>query len=94
MGAIGDYDAAMTQFRAYVAYWFAGLAAVVERYQELASKGTIPADATLDRLLDDEHLALLGGSVPGGPGNRFPLGSPGLCGSSGILNGSGSACRE
>jgi RHS repeat-associated protein len=35
-----------------------------------------------------------GGTVPGGPGNKFPLGAPGLCGSSGIWGGSGTDCRE
>jgi hypothetical protein len=35
-----------------------------------------------------------GGTIPGAPGNKFPLGSPGLCGSSGLLNGSGTGCRE
>jgi len=51
--------AAKTRFTTYVAYWFAGLAAVIERYQELTGKDTIPTDPKLDALLTEDRLSLV-----------------------------------
>ena len=59
IAAIKKSVAARARFITYIEYWFSGLAAVIERYQELVTKGTIPADPTLDDLITEEHLSLL-----------------------------------
>ncbi len=47
------------RFAAYVFSWFAGLATVIERYQQLVSSGTIPQSEELGALLTSEYLDLL-----------------------------------
>ena len=47
------------RFAAYVCFWFAGLAAVIERHQELSRRGTIPAFAPLDGLLSEAFIDIL-----------------------------------
>ena len=40
-------------------FWFAGLATVVERYQQLVANGTIPDSQDVSQLLTSEFIALL-----------------------------------
>jgi hypothetical protein len=47
------------RFAAYVCAWFAGLAAVIERYQQLTENGTLPRSDSLDRLITPEFVDLL-----------------------------------
>ena len=47
------------RFITYVSYWFTALAAVIERYQELSRKGTIPSNVDLDALLTDDMIDLV-----------------------------------
>lgn len=56
---IAESDINKARFITYVAYWFAALATVVERYNALARKGTIPKLESLDRLLTPKMLSLL-----------------------------------
>jgi hypothetical protein len=44
---------------AYVCFWFAGLAAVVERYQQLVNVGTIPDSEDVSRLLTSDFIDIL-----------------------------------
>ncbi len=44
------------RFAAYICFWFAGLATVVERYQQLVSSGTIPDSVTVSALLTTEFI--------------------------------------
>lgn len=52
-------DITKARFISYVCYWFAGLAAVIERYQELANKGTIVRDSAIDSLLTPDKIDLI-----------------------------------
>src|SRR5713101_8030820 len=47
------------RFAAYVCFWFAGLATVVERYQQLVANGTIPRSGEVSQLLTPEFIDLL-----------------------------------
>lgn len=47
------------RFHAYVCFWFTGLATVIERYQELVSKGTIPGSQKVSALLTSDFIDLL-----------------------------------
>jgi hypothetical protein len=47
------------RFAAYVCSWFAGLAGVIERYQQLVSNGTLPESTELSRLITAEFIDLL-----------------------------------
>src|SRR5262245_57552582 len=44
---------------AYVCFWFASLATVVERYQQLVTAGTIPDSEEVSRLLTSDFIDLL-----------------------------------
>lgn len=59
MDVVWASDAAKVRFTTYVAYWFAALAAVIERYQELTGKGTIESDSILDGMLTENNLSLV-----------------------------------
>jgi len=47
------------RFEAYVCFWFAGLATVVERYQQLVNSGIIPGSQKVSDLLTVEFIDLL-----------------------------------
>jgi hypothetical protein len=47
------------RFVAYVCFWFAGLATVVERYQQAVASGTIPNCEDVSELLTAEFIDLL-----------------------------------
>ncbi len=47
-------DVKKTRFAAYVVFWFSSLAAVIERYEQLLSSGTIPESAEVKALLDKD----------------------------------------
>lgn len=47
-------DVKKCRFSAYIAFWFAGLTGVIERYEELREKGVIPRDNELDGLITDD----------------------------------------
>jgi hypothetical protein len=44
---------------AYGACWYTALAGVIERYEELRAKGTVPADSALDSLLTEQFKAVV-----------------------------------
>jgi hypothetical protein len=48
-----------TRFSAYVCFWFASLATVVERYQQLVGNGTLPESPELSQLLTPDFIDLL-----------------------------------
>ena len=52
-------EAKKLRFAAYVCFWFAGLAAVVERYQELVNDKTIMGSKKVSDLLTADFLDLL-----------------------------------
>ena len=52
-------DTKKLRFAAYVCAWLAGLAAVIERYQQLVSNGTLPSSEEMSRLVTPEYLDLL-----------------------------------
>lgn len=52
-------DVKKARFNAYTCFWFAGLAAVVERYQELSKSGAIPKSQELSKLLTEEFIDIL-----------------------------------
>jgi hypothetical protein len=54
-----DNPTKKARFITYISYWFAGLAAVIERYQELKTKGTIPISSKLEALLTPEFFNLV-----------------------------------
>lgn len=47
------------RFNTYVAYWFAGLSAAIERYQEQSAKGVIPISSELDQLMTPEFIKIV-----------------------------------
>ncbi len=47
------------RFMAYTCFWFAGLAAVIERYQQLSTNGTIPVSESLYTLITEDFVDLL-----------------------------------
>jgi hypothetical protein len=47
------------QFAAYVCSWFAGLATVIERFQQLTNDGVLPKSEELSTLLSSDFLDLL-----------------------------------
>jgi hypothetical protein len=47
------------RFAAYVCSWFAALAAVIERYEQLTNKGTIPRSEEISQLRSSDFLDLL-----------------------------------
>ena len=56
---VAESELRKARFITYVSYWFTALAAVIERYQELSGKGTIPSNADLDALLTDDMINLV-----------------------------------
>jgi len=52
-------DVKKARFAAYVCFWFASLATVVERYQQLVRSGTLPASNKLDALLGEDFINLV-----------------------------------
>lgn len=52
-------DVKKARFAAYVCFWFATLAAVIERFEQLVSNGTIPRSDRLSSLLTKEFIDLL-----------------------------------
>lgn len=52
-------DVKKVRFAAYVCFWFATLAAVIERYEQLVSNGTIPRSDRLSSLLTKDFIDLL-----------------------------------
>ena len=58
-GAAAFSNVKKLRFAAYVCSWFAGLAGVIERYQQLANNGTIPDSADLSQLITPEFVGLL-----------------------------------
>lgn len=52
-------DVKKARFAAYVCFWFASLAAVIERYEQLVSNGTIPRSEYLSSLLTKEFIDIL-----------------------------------
>jgi hypothetical protein len=55
----GFTDAKKVRFMAYTCFWFASLAAVIERYQQLSTNGTIPTSGILSTLITDDFVDLL-----------------------------------
>lgn len=57
----GDHftNAKKLHFVAYICSWFAGLATVIERYQQLVNTGTLPESEELSALISSEYLDLL-----------------------------------
>lgn len=47
------------RFMAYLAFWYTALAGVIERYEELRDKGTVPADPAIDSLLTEEFKSVV-----------------------------------
>jgi hypothetical protein len=47
------------RFVAYTCAWFSGLAAVIERFEELVNKGTIPKSDELAELITPDYVDLL-----------------------------------
>ena len=47
------------RFSAYIAFWFTGLAGVIERYEQLRDKGAVPASSEIDVLLTDDFKDVL-----------------------------------
>ena len=45
-------DVKKARFSAYIVFWFSSLAAVIERYEQLKSSGTIPESVKVTALLD------------------------------------------
>jgi hypothetical protein len=59
-GDVGQFTTIKKQrFIAYVCFWFAGLATVVERYQQLVSNGTMPDSEKVSKLLTTEFIDVL-----------------------------------
>ena len=52
-------DVKKARFAAYVCFWFATLAAVIERYEQVVSNGTIPRSDRLSSLLTKDFIDLL-----------------------------------
>jgi hypothetical protein len=52
-------NAKKLRFTAYACAWFAGLSGVIERYQQLVSKGVLPPSAELSHLITPAFLDLL-----------------------------------
>jgi len=52
-------NAKKLRFAAYVCYWFAGLATVVERYQQLVKAGTLAPSDELNALISTDFLDIL-----------------------------------
>ena len=52
-------DAKKVRFAAYTCFWFAGLAAVIERFQKLTSNGTLPKSEQLSNMITDDFIDLL-----------------------------------
>jgi hypothetical protein len=52
-------DAKKLRFAAYVCSWFAGLATVIERFQQLVNAGTLPKSEELSTLISADYLDLL-----------------------------------
>src|SRR5256885_2134951 len=46
------------RFATYVCFWFAGLATVVERFQQLVANGTLPPSDELSSLISTDFLDL------------------------------------
>jgi len=47
-------DVKKVRFIAYIAFWYTALAGVIERYEELRDKNSIPADSKIDSLLTEQ----------------------------------------
>ena len=52
-------DIKKARLSTYVCFWFASLAAAIERYEQLVSNGTIPVSSKLSRLLTKDFINLL-----------------------------------
>ena len=44
-------DLKKVRFGAYIAFWFTGLACVIERYEQLRNNSSIPSDVAIDNLI-------------------------------------------
>lgn len=59
-GGIDQFtDVKKHRFSAYVCFWFAGLATVIERFQQLVNSDTIPSSSKVADLLSPEFIDLL-----------------------------------
>ena len=52
-------DVKKCQFSAYIAFWFAGLTGVIERYEELRDREAIPCDNELDNLITSDFKGVV-----------------------------------
>ena len=52
-------DVKKARFAAYIWFWFVSLAAVIERFEQLASNGTIPKSDEISSLLTKEFIDIV-----------------------------------
>lgn len=55
----GFNDVKKVRFISYISFWYTALASVIERYEELRDKKTIPRDPVIDSLLTEEFKGVV-----------------------------------